>query len=166
MSSIKDWTKAKAIDRITTSYTPLELATRFHMDPDASSPDDIKSRLRDLTRRELVRLLIPVLTDAEINAFDEVRSNRLVRPYRADWEAAILGEPTEVERERAAVKRAKQENDVAPTADQVAKLYIAPAVIPVMDPTGSFVDNVIVKKWVVNEDGVPVEVELQTGEIQ
>lgn len=142
------------IDRIMTFYSLPDLIARLGGDfpPDA----DIKQRLRDLQRRQLLELFIPTLSDDEIKALDEVRANRLTRPHRADWEAAAQDLPTELERERAIARLAKKESEAAPSIQEVEKLYRAPTLEPITSGDGPAVK---VKKWVVGPDGRPVEVD-------
>lgn len=152
-------TRAQRIDRILKYYDRDVLAYKLDVTlPEGTDPTPIlRDALRDLEPRRIQRLVVPALTDDEVKELSEVSSNRLVRPHRADWEAAALGEMTEVERERAAVKQTTAANKAAPSIQQVAKLYVAPVLEPVITPEGDVTMRVR-KKFVVGSDGRPKEV--------
>lgn len=120
--------------------------------------------LRDqFTKRELLRMLLPFIGDDELSKIQEVVSNRLVRPHRGDYESVILDEPVEVEREAAAKKRARDENNDAPSEEDTAKLYTPPVIEPTMSSDGSFVESITVRKWEMDpSSNTPVMVEVVT----
>jgi hypothetical protein len=154
-------TKNQIINRVVGFYGVDTLVQRLDIElPELQDPVDVVKRaLGDLRPRQLLVLLLPALSDAEIQQLDQVKSNRLVRPNRADLESAALGDMTELERERAAAKAAKDANAVSPSVEEVAKLYQAPTVEPVHAPNGG-VAGFTRKKWIAGADGRPVEVEL------
>jgi hypothetical protein len=133
------------------------------------SDTDVKGYLQQFQRRDrqLLYPFVTSLTDAELKQLDDVIQNQLVRPMRADWIAAALGDMTELERERAAVKTSKDGNKAAPTSEDVDVLYRPVQVQVQMDPEGSFVENVTISKWELDpETNKPVQVELKTEDVQ
>lgn len=166
MTALKDYTKAQVIQRII-EQMPLEsFDFLYSQDATTGAPlpptaEEVTAFLRDQDRRYLIRLFVPLLTEQELADLDEVRSNRLVRPHRADRLSAALGEPTEIERERAAVKTTKDLNAVAPSQEDAAKLYTPIQVQSVLSDDGSFVEDIKIQQWVQDpETGQPVLVQM------
>lgn len=153
-------TKAQIIDRVISFHGVDPLIVRLNLTPDPDlSPDKlVRQALRDLKPRQLLLLLLPALSDDELKTLDDVKANRLVRPIRRDLESAALGEMVELERERAAAKHAKEVNDAAPSAAEIAKFNTAP--IPEPAKPG---EPVILRQWVQGDDGRPIQVDASSG---
>lgn len=129
-----------------------ELANR----DDALTP----SAALDLPRPELEQRLLDSMTIEELRALPEVADHPAVRKnIRADVIAAARGELVEREREEAAAAAAERENKSAPTREEVERLDSPPTIDVVMGEDGSTIDQVVIRRWVLGDDGRPVETE-------
>ncbi len=89
----------------------------------------------------------------------EERDSEIQPAYEATEEHAQELLDTEEERMAAAREQAKAENEAAPSAEDVQKLYEAPVITPTLSSDGSFVESVTISRWVVGDGGVPELVE-------
>lgn len=89
-------------------------------------PEERRNLLQDEQPGHLAEKLVAALSDEELRAMPVVADHERRREHRADLEAAALGAPVEAEREEAARARASEENEVAPTLEDVQRLAAPP----------------------------------------
>jgi hypothetical protein len=117
----------------------------------AERTDLTPSEAFDLPRAEVLTRLFDAMTIEELKALPEVASNEHAKKNRRDdLIAAARGEMVEAEREEAARKLAEQENQGAPSREDVDLLNLPPGVEVVMN--GSEVEEVIITRWEMDSD--------------
>lgn len=133
------------------STLATELSNRTDLTP---------SEALDLPREELEAKLLDAMPIEELRELPEVKANEHVRRnLRSDVISAARGELVEKEREEATRKAVEQENKRAPSEEDVHKLLTPPSVDVQYGEDGSTVEAVIVRQFVLGEDGRPELVE-------
>lgn len=77
-------------------------------------------------RRKLMEAIVASYSDDELRALPDVTSHAKVRDHRADWEAAVLGDMVEQEREEGAHALADYENELAPSIEEIEDMNTPP----------------------------------------